>query len=185
MILRAYSIWYAMLLVACLLVFAGVSSRARKKADEATSLRWAWRVTIPVLALAPVSVAFALMWSALHESIEQPGLQLLLSAGMALTLLSILLLPLLTAFRSRTAGARLVTAWRGNLRKVLPVGIVVLAALSLGLGIAGRRTGTEWARTWLSETEMERVVREIGPEWLDPAIPPDAWRAEPPPMVRE
>jgi len=134
-----------------------------------------------LLALAPVSVAFALAWSALHKSIEQPGLPLVLSAGMALTLLSILLLPLLAAFRSRTAGARLVTAWRGNLRRVLPVGIVVLAALSLGLGIAGRRAGAEWARTWLSETEIDRVVRQIGPEWEEPTIPPDAWRAEPPP----
>jgi|GEM_PF-1387270 len=184
-ILRAYSISYGVPLVACLLVLAGVSVRARKRADEATSLSWPWRMLLSLLALAPVSIAFALMWLALHKSIMQPGLPLLLSAGMALSFLSILLLPLLAALRSRTAGARLVTAWRGNLRSVLPVGIVVLAVVSLALGIAGRRAEAEWARTWLSETEMDRVVREIGPEWLDPEIPPDAWRAEPPPMVRE
>ena len=181
MMLPAYSFWYGLLVAVCLLVFAGVSLRARKRADEATSLSWPGRMLLALLALAPVSVAFALAWSALHKSIEQPGLPLVLSAGMALTLLSILLLPLLAAFRSRTAGARLVTAWRGNLRRVLPVGIVVLAALSLGLGIAGRRAGAEWARTWLSETEIDRVVRQIGPEWEEPTIPPDAWRAEPPP----
>jgi hypothetical protein len=184
MTLRAISIWYGVLLVACLLVFGGVSLRARKRADEATSLSWPWRTLLALLALAPVSVAFAVMWSALHESTMQPGLQVLLSAGMALTLLSMLLLPLLAAFQSRTAGARLVTAWRGNLRRVLPVGIVVLAALSLALGITGRRAGAEWARTWLSETEMDRVVRQIGPEWHDPTIPPDAWRNEPPPDPR-
>ena len=59
------------------------------------------------------------------------------------------------------------------------------AALSLALGIAGRRAEAEWSRTWLSETEMERVARAIGPEWSDPKIPADAWRAEPPPMVRD
>ena len=181
MMLRAYSFWYGLLVVVSLLVFAGVSLRARKRADEATTLSWPWRMLLALLALAPVSIAFALMSFALRKSIEQPGLQLVVSAGMALTLLSILLLPLLAAFRSRTAGARLVTAWRGNLRRVLPVGIVVLAALSLGLGITGRRAQAEWARNWLSETEMARVVREIGPEWEDPEIPPDAWRAEPPP----
>lgn len=185
MILRAYSFWYGLLVAVCLLVFAGVSSRARKRADEATSLSWPWRMLLALLALAPVSIAFALMWLALHKSTMEPGLQFLVYAGMALSFLSMLLLPLLAAFRSRTAGARLVTAWRGSLRRVLPVGIVVLAALSLGLGIAGRRAEAEWARTWLSETEMERVVREIGPEWVEPTIPEGAWRAEPPPERAE
>jgi len=76
------------------------------------------------------------------------------------------------------------SVWRGNLRRVLPVGIVVLAALSLGLGIAGRQAEARWSRKWMREAEMDRVVREIGREWKDPEIPPDAWRAEPPPKAK-
>jgi hypothetical protein len=182
MILAVCSRGYGALLVGSILVFAGVSTRARKRADEATSLTWLWRVLLALLALAPVSIAFSLTWLALQKSVEQPGLPLVLHGSIALSFLSMLLLPLLAAVWSRTAAARLLTAWRGNLRRVLPVGVVVLAALSLGLGITGRRAEAQWARTWQTETEMERVVRAIGPEWNDPPVPEDAWRPQPPPQ---
>jgi hypothetical protein len=93
-------------------------------------------------------------------------------------------LPLAAAFRSRAPEARVVTAWRGNLRRVLPLAAVALAIISLGFVIATRTTQTRWARDWQSLTEMERVLEALGPEWHDPPIPADAWRNEPPPEVK-
>jgi hypothetical protein len=100
---------------------------------------------------------------------------------MTLSFLAMLLLPLAAGFRTRRPGAPLLSAWRRNLLGVLPVAVVLLAALSLSLGIAGRVTEARWARGYARETEMERVVRVMGHEWTDPAIPDDAWRAEHPP----
>jgi len=184
MTMRGSSIWYGVLLGGFLLAFVAVSLWARKKADEATSLGWAWRVIIALLALAPVSAGFTLAWIALKARAMQPKLEVVVFGGIGLSFAAMLLLPLLAALRSRRQGARLVTAWRGNLRKVLSVAIVLCAALSLGLALAGRQAEARWARRWLSETEMARVIREIGPEWTHPKIPADAWRPQPPPTIK-
>ncbi len=181
--LRSSGAWYGALLVACLLVFGGISIRLRNKADEATSLSWAWRGIIAVLALLPVTAGLTLAWLALRTSAMQPGLGVVVFGGIGLSFLAMFLVPLVAALWSRKEGVRLVTAWRGNLRRVLPVGMVVLAALSLGLGIAGKQAEASWSRKWMTETEMDRVVREMGREWEHPTIPPDAWRAEPSPEV--
>jgi hypothetical protein len=179
--LRGSSLWYGALLVGSLLALVAVSLWAREKADEATRLGWPWRVTIVVLAIAPSALGFGLVWLALERAGPQPRPTVVLLAGMALSSLAMLVLPFVAAFRSREAAAPVLTAWRGNLRRVLPVAVVLLAALSLPLGIAGRVAEARWVREFASETEMARVVRIMGQEWTRPEIPDDAWRAEYPP----
>ena len=74
------------------------------------------------------------------------------------------------------------TAWRGNLRQTLPLTIAVCAVLSLGLGLAGRVSRERWVREWYTGPhEMAVVTQALGDRWERPTIPPDAWRAEPPP----
>ncbi len=172
------------LLVVFLLVFVGISIRARKQADEATDLPPGPRLIIVFLALLPATAGGVLYWTQLSIRQSQPWLLMVFFGGFALTPLAALLLPLIAARSTRQPPARLATAWRGNLRKVLPLAILLCATLSLALGIAGRRAEAEWARNWPTETEMERVVEAIGPRWTNPTIPPDAWRNEPPPEAK-
>ena len=171
----------ATLLVLFVLVFAGISTRLRREADKATDLPPGRRLIIVFLALLPATAGGVLYWTQFSLQDSQPLLFMVFFGGFALTPLAALLLPLIAARSTRQPPARLATAWRGNLRKVLPLAILLCATLSLALGIAGRRAEAEWARNWPSETEMDRVVRQIGPQWHDPPIPREAWRNEPPP----
>ena len=167
------------LLVVALLVFGMVSVWARRWADEATRLGWRGGVALAVISLVPFAVGFALAWRGMERSPVSAGRGIV--EGTAASLLLLLVLPFAAAFWSRVQGARAVTAWRGNLRRVLPVAVVVLAVVSLGSALAGRTAEARWVRSWMSETEMQWVERGIGPEWANPTIPPDAVRAEPPP----
>jgi len=170
------------LLLAALLGFGAVSLWARRKADEATRLGWRGRLGLTLIPLATLCLGFAVAWRDAGQSPAVLGAAL---GGWGLSLILLLVLPLAAAFRSRAPEARVVTAWRGNLRRVLPLAAVALAIISLGFVIATRTTQTRWARDWPSRTEMERVVEAIGSEWHDPPIPADAWRNEPPPEATE
>jgi hypothetical protein len=59
---------------------------------------------------------------------------------LALSTLLVMLLPIAAAFSSRCPGARLVSAWRGVLRRILPVAIALAALAYLGIHIAAADT---------------------------------------------
>jgi hypothetical protein len=110
-----------------------------------------------------------------------------MGAGLLLAVAFALLLPLIAVWASRRPGARVLTAWRGNLRQTLPLAIAISGALALCLAITGKTMQAAWTRDWFAghRNEMTKMVRSLGPEWDHPRIPRDAWRAEPIPEVRQ
>ncbi len=101
------------------------------------------------------------------------------------SLLAAVLLPLLAAALARAPGTRLPTAWRGNLRRVLPVAAALSALLFLGLNLTALRLRSAWAAKWSAPgvTEFSDMVGQLGDAWEEPEIPFDAWRAELPPRA--
>ena len=184
MTLRGLGLFSAMLLLAALLGFSAVSLWARRKADEATRLGWRGGLGLTLIALAPLGLGLGLAVATAKTPIMIPALAAGVFGGPGISFILLLILPLAAAFRSRAPEAGLFTAWRGNLRRVLPLAAIVLAIVSLGFAITGRWAEARWVRSWQPETEMQRVEKAIGPEWTNPTIPPDAWRNEPPPDVK-
>jgi len=184
MTLRGLGLFSAMLLLAALLGFSAVSLWARRKADEATSLGWRGGLGLTLIALAPLGLGLGLAVATAKTPIMIPALAAGVFGGPGISFMLLLILPLAAAFRSRAPEAGLFTAWRGNLRRVLPLAAIVLAIVSLGFAITGRWAEARWVRSWQPETEMQRVEKAIGPEWTNPTIPPDSWRNEPPPDVK-
>ena len=188
MTLRSFAGLSVILLLAALLGFGAVSLWARRKADEATKLGWRGRVALALVSLAPLVLGFGLAQATAGTSITIPRMTAAVYGaaygGLGISFLLLLILPLAAAFRSCAPEAGVLTAWRGNLRRVLPVAAVGLAIISLGFVIASRTTEARWVRSWQSETEMEQAKRLIGPEWEKPTIPPDSWRNEPPPEAK-
>jgi hypothetical protein len=175
----------ALLLILLLIVFLIEGTWARRSADDATSLRNAWQIIIAALVVLPAGVAsfLAIRMPLDTFSYSLSDLLPIFVGALAVAAFAALLLPLLAAAFSRSPSARLRTAWRGNLRRVLPVAIALSALLYLGLGLAATRHRARWVRrmTDPGTTEMTRLADHFGPAWTDPTIPPDAWRAEYPP----
>jgi hypothetical protein len=174
-------------LVMLLALFVAVGVWRRRQADEAAALSNKWRAFIVLLTLLPpfAGAAAAAAWVGLVS--KEEGLRLLYLGGPVASLLLALSLSLVAAVRSRRPGARLFTAWRGNLRATLLVSVVACAVVVLGLAgtvkVAQRRSVAEWYRG--SPTEMQRLTHLLGPAWTNPKIPPDSWRAEyPPPQTK-
>ena len=175
------------MLVVFLLVFAAISLRHRRETDEATELSHALRVTVALVGLLPMAAGMVLYWMALDRRAPPAAVITALIAGLAAWLLTTVTLPLFAAFRTRRSGARLTTAWRGNLRKMLPVAMLVCALLALGFTIAGRHVRGKWIRQYTSPgySEIARLKAVLGPKWDHPPVPPDAWRAENPPVLEQ
>ena len=108
----------------------------------------------------------------------------LATASIGIVLL-ILIIPLLAALSSRAPGACIHTAWRGNLRRVLPVAIALSALLILGLSAYAASLRTAWYAQWSAPglTEMSDMIQTLGDKWTNPTIPPDAYRAQYPPNI--
>jgi len=176
----------AFALVMLLALFLAVGVWRRRQADEATALSNRWRASIVSLTLLAVfgGAALAAAWVGLVS--REEGLRLLYLGGPVVSFLLALGLSLVAAVRSRRPGARLVTAWRGNLRATLLVSVAACAVAVLGLAATVKvmrgRAVAEWYRG--SPTEMQRLVQLFGPRWTNPQIPPDSWRAEYPPEVK-
>jgi hypothetical protein len=181
MTLRGLILYSSLLLVAALLGFGAVSLWGRREADEATKLGWRGRLLLTLISLTPLVSGFGLAWASAKTSDTIKGVIAGVFGGPGISFVMLLILPLVAAFWSRTPEAGILTAWRGNLRRVLPLVFVGLAIMSLGLVIVSRIIEGRLARSWMSETEMQRVEKAIGPEWRNLTIPPDAWRNEPPP----
>jgi len=171
------------LLVALLALFVGISVRARRQADEATELGGAERGWIILAALLPAVAGGAIYLSQIGKLFTHPVLGWVLVVGVGAALPLLLVSALLVARGSRRPSARLATAWRGNLRRVLPACIVICAMFSVGLGIAGKVRQRSWLRERYSPSynEMGEMRESMGSAWTDPEIPADSWRAEYPP----
>ncbi len=176
--LGAISYWFGVLLLAFVLLFAGVSVRGRHAADEATSLsrRAGWLIALG--GLVPITGVAWAVWRGLADVLPEA----LLLTAIPLSLVTPVLAPLLIVRWTRRPAAGVRSVWRGNLRRVLPVAIVFCAAVSLTGKIGAMRAERTWVRSWYAQTEMERMIEAIGPQWKEPDIPKDAWRATAPPQ---
>lgn len=167
--------------IVLLVIYLVFGSWSRRAADEATGLHAAWQIVLALLILAPAAVGSVVV---LRRSVMveggPTGSATALVSGLAGFVLLVLAIPPLAAIASRVAGARFRTAWRGNLRRLLPVTIAVCALIFLAANAYAARTLSQWAAKWSAPgmSEMTDMVRTLGDKWAHPAIPPDAWRAE-------
>ncbi len=171
--------------VVLLLCFGFLSLTAPRVADEATDLRGIWQVLAAVASVIPPAAA-AVSLAGMRGDLCVGGLEVgarALLYPLTISGLLVALLPLALALGSRRAGARLISAWRGNLRGILPVAIALSALVCLGLHVTAAGIRARWVQEWHTPAmnEMAHVVEVLGNEWTHPAIPPDAWRAEYPP----
>ncbi|MFB3880325.1 MAG: hypothetical protein ACE149_03630 [Armatimonadota bacterium] len=167
-----------------LVLYLAFGSWSRRAADEATNLRAAWQLILPLLTLAPAAVGSAIVLSRPLMAEDDPnGSVAALLAGLAGSVLLVLIIAPLAAIGSRAAGARFRTVWRGNLRRLLPVTIALCALIFLGTSAYAAQLRSQWAEKWSAPgvTEMTDMIRSLGDRWTHPTFPPDAWRAEYPP----
>ena len=167
-----------------LLLYAGLSLRHRRAADEAGMLGWQSRLGIAVAGLVPAVAGGAALWRWMPNSSTSLALVNSFVGGLVLCVLMTLLVPLAAARRGRAPGARLCTAWRGHLRRVLPISVMLFTLVGLSLAMVGRHEQAQWIRDISSGrySEMAWAIGLVGRDkWTHPTIPPDAWRAETPP----
>ncbi len=174
-----------LLLIFVLFVLTG--TWRRRSADEATGLHPAWQIVLSVLVLLPVAVAVKMATQIPVEQVyDFPASQLRpLAGGVALSLWVAALVPLAAAPFSRRPSAKILTAWRGTLRRILPPSLALGALLYLGLGLTAMTMRARWVRdvTKPGVTEMSWLIDRLGPSWHNPTIPPDAYRAQYPPDI--
>jgi len=178
----------AELLAFLLLVYAGISVRHRRAADAASVLGGGARVWLAVIGLVPALAGDVALWHWMPN--RNAGLPLIYGfvGGLVLSVLLTLLLPLGAAARRRAPEARVSTAWRGNLRKVLPISVVLLALAALTLAMIGRHERAQWIGDFSSGrySQMTWAIGLAGRDkWNNPPIPKDAWRAEAPPSAEK
>jgi hypothetical protein len=167
-----------------LLVYLIFGSWSRRAADEATNLRTVWQFILALLALSPALVGTAIAESQLASEEGSSAVTIdPLVGGLAYFVLLVIVIPPLAAISSRAAGARFRTAWRGNLRRLLPVMIALCAIIFLGMSAYAAHLRSQWAEKWSAPgvSEMSDMIRSLGDKWTHPAIPTDAWRAQYPP----
>jgi len=169
------------LAVLLLVIFLAVGAWSRRAADESTDLRPVWQLIMAAaIVLPPVAVLIsALRIDPTYDSWLRPFITQA-SIAAAASGLALILLPPLAALASRAPGALFHTAWRGNLRRVLPVAIALSALLILGLSAYAASLRAAWADTWSAPgvTEMSDMIQTLGDSWHNPTIPPDAYRAQ-------
>jgi hypothetical protein len=176
------------LLFALALVYLGVGSWRRAVADAATNLSFGGRLALAALALVPAVAGGIAFWQLPGAVLQESGRVVMthfarLGLGLFVALVATVLLPLLAARWTRRPGARLITAWRGSLRRVLPISILLCAVAGLSLVITAKQMRRHWVEHWTSRDfdELAPIVAHYGERWTHPTIPPDAWRAEAPP----
>lgn len=191
---KIYATWYARELICLagaviilLAIYAMVSVRGRAAADGAISIGFGWKAGLTLLS--PL-VGFGMRtgWAYGRACLDQlRGMdphplcfaEYFWSSVVAIPAAAALLVLEPTLYRRR-AGARLGAAWRGNVRAAFPVVAAFLALITVVMGILSAPQRSRVA-THLKRPELARIAEAIGPEWNEPTIPPDAWRAESPP----
>ncbi len=185
--LLAFGQLTAVLLLLLLVLFAVTGTWSRQAADQATDLGWVWQGIITVLVLAPVAaIGVAILRAPISGEMPStaiPVARIIVSLG--LSAVAAIVLPLFAAAFSRRSPARPRTAWRGNLRRVLPTALALGAILYLGLALAAMSVRTRWTgeMTRPGMSEMTWLVQKAGPAWSHPQMPPDSWRAGYPPKA--
>ena len=167
-------------------VYVAVSVKARRAADEATHLSRGMRLMLGLAVLSPLALGDIAYWWWLGDETGRPVPMLLsLVGGIGFTLVAALAVTRLAVRWSHMPGVGTGAVWRGNLRRVLPVSVLVCALGALLLAFAGRQMRAHWIRDWASpgRGEVAAAKQYLGPRWENPPIPPDAWRAEYPPMA--
>jgi hypothetical protein len=171
-----------------LIVYLALGTWSRLAADAATALHALWQLLLPVLMVAPLAAgAVVVLQTPLFDEYASATMVAALVSGLAGFVFLLVAIPPLAAIFTRAAGARFRTAWRGNLRRLLPVMIALCAIIFLGMSAYAARLRSQWAEKWSAPgvSEMSDMVRSLGDKWTHPAIPADAWRAEYSPEVTE
>lgn len=168
-----------------LLLFAAVSTWARRRADQATQIHPLWAIIVSGLIFLPIA-EFGRYDPDLAADMLVPSLALppeSFYVPLVLCALAALFAPLLAAVFSRAPSVGLLSVWRGNLRRILPTTVALAALLYLGLSLSAIKPRADYARHWMTPgvSEMDYVRQALGDEWANPPIPADSYRAEYPP----
>ncbi len=173
-------------IVLAAVLFLLLSAWSRRRADDAAALRPVWQLTLAFLGALPVVIV------GLVGGLSYPNARFIPMSSFWVALVfpvaAVLFLSLIVTPRSRRAPAGLLTAWRGNLRRALPIAIAVAAIAYLAVGFSARTLRISAARELAQKEggDMGLLIAEIGPAWDNPTIPPDSWRAaEPLPLSRD
>lgn len=177
--------WFAAAL-AIAVAAAGAWSRRAADAAAAPGAMYQLAVAVPALLLlsagAGVVVSVAPLDTARDLPVPRPGLLL---AAVGVSVGALLALALAVAPLARREGAPLWQAWRGVLRRAIPLCLALAALVYLGLGVSAAYLRARWVYECHERdgAEMARVRRVLAHRWQDPPAPRDAWRAEPPPAA--
>ena len=175
----------AALALLTLLLFAAVSTWARRRADQATQIRPLWVLIISGLIFLPIA-EFGRYDPDLAADMLLPSLALppeSFYVPLVLCALAATFAPLLAAVFSRAPSVGLLSVWRGNLRRTLPTTAALAALLYLGLSLSAIKSRADYARELMKPgaSEMDHVRQALGDDWATPTIPPGSYRAEHPP----
>jgi len=157
----------------------------RKQADEATTLSQRAAVLMALLIVLPAALPPLLMAATAPPSDAHCVAALLdvIMAGMGTGILAFVFGPLVAARYAHKPFCHWPTAWRGIIRRVVPIAIALLSLAVLLMLAFGARYRAEWVRQCsdITHHEMARMIEALGPSWTHPTIPPDSWRDEYPP----
>jgi hypothetical protein len=174
-------------MLALLVVWLAVFGWRREAAEKATRLTFRWQAALALAPFAPIAYyAFGVLREPFNAcAVADPhyGAGRLLDQVVLSGALLVVLFCLGATAESRREGAPLGDAWKGNLRRVLPLTLAVGAVLYLALTVAAVQTKRQWADKWYTPdiSEMAHFESTLGEAWESPRVDPDSWRDEHPP----
>ena len=179
----------------CLSLFLLVSLWSRRTADAAARRGWVWPTLTAVLVLAPA------LWGSYSSLVLHPPIidfagtrhvppppDLAPVEGLGAAVALAVLVPLLLAMRVTVTEVEMgATAWRGNLRRMLPVTVALCALACLGLQVTSARQRADWLRVWAKPgvPPLRVQTERLGAKWDHPTIPEGAWVAADAPPAPE
>jgi hypothetical protein len=178
--------WVAAQAVVLAALFLVLGSWRRREADQAARLRRHWQLLIAGVAALPVvgAGAGAALWASYPPVVLSP---VEVSAAVAFPSVASLLFAALAAGLSRSPSARFLAAWRGNLRRLVPTAVAILAISYLATSALAATMRSDLLRD-LKEADWSEVTylaQHLGAAWTDPEIPVDSCYAEYPPETPE